>query len=25
VVKVVGAMYRFLSRKWINNLARTMV
>jgi Na+-driven multidrug efflux pump len=25
VVKVVGATHRFLSRKWINNLARTMV
>jgi len=25
VVKLVGAMYRLTSRKWINNLARTMV
>jgi putative MATE family efflux protein len=24
VVKLIGGLYRFLSRKWINNLARTM-
>ena len=25
LVKAIGGMYRFLSRKWINNLARDMV